>query len=109
MWTSRSGEPISAVAARRPESQRMLTFCSIGTRVGLTWRLSAFVPLKRLRVQNFAAASPSGSPSGVTTRLECISRPHCVSGLALPPPSGPRRQIGARLSSPTWPPGFAHL
>jgi hypothetical protein len=67
----------------------MLSFSSIGTRVGLTWRLSAFVPLNSLRVQNWTAASPSGKPSVVTTRLACISSPHWVYGRRLPLRSRP--------------------
>jgi len=38
----------------------------------------AVVPLNFWRVQNATAASPSGKPSGVTTRLECIMIPHTV-------------------------------
>jgi hypothetical protein len=40
--------------------------------------LSALVPLNSSRVQNFAADNPSGNPSWVTARLECISIPHTV-------------------------------
>src|SRR4051812_10147412 len=47
-WTSRAGSPSSAVAWRMFSSQRTLSFASIGTRVGLTRRLSAFVPLNVL-------------------------------------------------------------
>jgi hypothetical protein len=68
------------VAWRMFSSQRMLSLASIGTRVGLTRRLSAFVPLNLARVQNLIAASPSGSPSVVTARLACISnRRRCAS------------------------------
>jgi hypothetical protein len=42
---------------------RLLSFCSIGTRVGLILRLSAAVPLNFFRVQNLTVAKPSGSPS----------------------------------------------
>ena len=56
----------------------MLSFFSIGTRVGLTFFLSAAVPLNFFRVQNFTAASPNGSPCVVTARLECISIPQTV-------------------------------
>ena len=43
---------------RRFSSQRMLSFCSIGTRVGLILRLSAAVPLNCCRDQNFTADEP---------------------------------------------------
>jgi hypothetical protein len=62
-------------------SQRMLSFSSIGTRVGLILRLSAFAPLNFLRDQNLIAANPSGKPSVVTARLECIKMPHAVYSL----------------------------
>ena len=65
-------------------SQRMLSFLSIGTRVGLIRRLSAFVPLNLARVQNLIAASPNGSPSVVTARLACISKPQTVCILSRP-------------------------
>lgn len=41
-------------------------------------RLSAFVPLNFFRVQNLIAANPSGRPSVVTARLECMRIPHTV-------------------------------
>ena len=50
----------------------------MGTRVGLTFRLSAAVPLNFSRDQNFTADRPSGSPSVVTTREACMSSPHTV-------------------------------
>lgn len=50
----------------------MLSFCSIGTRVGLILRLSPAVPLNLLRDQNFAAVRPSGNPSSVTAKLDWI-------------------------------------
>lgn len=53
----------------------MLSFCSIGTRVGLILRLSAAVPLNLERDQNFAAVSPRGKPSGVIAKLACIKSP----------------------------------
>jgi hypothetical protein len=59
-------------------SQRTLSFCSIGTGVGLTLLLRALVPLNFWRVQNLTAARPSGTLSVVTTRLECISSPQTV-------------------------------
>ncbi len=40
-------------------SQRMLSLCSIGTRVGLIFRLRAAVPLNFCRVQNLMAAKPT--------------------------------------------------
>src|SRR3989338_2774356 len=81
IWTHRSGAPINSVERRRLSSQRMLSFCSIGTRVGLTLRASAFVPLNFSRDQNFAAVSPSGKPSGVTARLACMSMPQIMCWL----------------------------
>src|SRR5947208_4128073 len=46
--------------------------------VRLTLFLSAAVPLNFLRVQNLIAANPSGRPSLVTARLECIRMPQTV-------------------------------
>jgi hypothetical protein len=51
---------------------------SMGTRVGLIFLLSAAVPLNFSLVQNLTAHSPSGSPSVVIARLECINIPHAV-------------------------------
>src|SRR4051794_14912036 len=96
-WTSRAGSSRSAVAWRMFSSQRMLSLASIGTRVGLIRRLSAFVPLNLARVQNLTAASPSGSPSVVTARLACISRPQTVCILSWP--LAPRR-LGAVVITP---------
>jgi hypothetical protein len=59
-------------------SQRMLSLRSIGMRVGLTFLLSALVPLNFFLVQNFTAARPSGGPSAVTARLACINSPQTV-------------------------------
>jgi hypothetical protein len=56
----------------------MLFFFSIGTRVGLTRRFSAFAPWNLSRFQNLIAARPSGSPSRVATKLECIRMPQLV-------------------------------
>ena len=53
-------------------SHRMLSFFSMGTRVGLIFLLSAAVPLNLSRVQNFTAHNPSGNPAVVIARLECI-------------------------------------
>lgn len=78
MWTQRSGAPISSVDRRRLSSQRTLSFRSIGTRVGLIFRFSAAVPLNLSRDQTFTAVRPNGSPSGLTARLACSSRPHSV-------------------------------
>lgn len=63
---------------RKLSSHRTLSFFSIGTRVGLIFLLRLAVPLNFLRVQNFTAERPSGTPSIVTARLECISMPHTV-------------------------------
>jgi hypothetical protein len=43
-------------------SQRSLSFCSMGTRVGLIFFLSAAVPLNFDRVQNLMAEMPRGTP-----------------------------------------------
>src|SRR5437764_4876942 len=55
-------------------SQRVLSFLSIGTRVGLIFFLSALQPLNSLRVQNFMAVRPSGSPAVVTALLSRLAR-----------------------------------
>jgi len=67
----------------------MLSFFSMGMRVGLTFFLSAAVPLNFFRVQNLTADNPSGSPSIVTTRLECIRMPQTVCDLRRPALSRP--------------------
>ncbi len=72
--TQRSGAENSDADWRRFSSQGKLSFCSIGTRVGLTLRLRAFVPLNVCRDQNFTAASPSGRPSVVTASEACMSQ-----------------------------------
>jgi hypothetical protein len=77
-WTQRPGSPRSSTDCRRLSSQRTLSFRSIGTRVGLTLRLSAAVPLNFARVQTFAAVTPSGTPFSVTARLVCRRRPQRV-------------------------------
>jgi hypothetical protein len=59
-------------------SQRMLSFFSMGTRVGFTLLLSAAVPLNFFRFQNLTAVRPSGRPSVVTAKLECIRMPQTV-------------------------------
>ncbi|MGY4485179.1 hypothetical protein ACVWWR_004370 [Bradyrhizobium sp. LM3.2] len=46
-------------------------------------------PLEFLPVQNLTAASPSGSPSVVTARLECIRMPQTVRDLRRPALSRP--------------------
>ena len=65
-------------------SHRMLSFFSMGTRVGLIFLLSAAVPLNLSRVQNFTAHNPSGNPAVVIARLECIKIPQAVYILGLP-------------------------
>jgi hypothetical protein len=50
----------------------------MGTRVGLTLRLSAALPLNFSRDQNLAVVSPSGNPSVVTAREACMSSPQTV-------------------------------
>ncbi|MCY1158283.1 MAG: hypothetical protein MOP51_1306 [Citricoccus sp.] len=78
MWTQRAGSPNSSVVRRMLSSHRTLSFPSIGTRVGLIRLFRALVPLNVLRVQNLTAPRPSGRPSVVTARLECISSPQAV-------------------------------
>ena len=67
-----------AVDCYRLSSQRMLSFFSIGTRVGLILLLSASDTLNFLRDQNLIAVRPRGSPSVVTAKLECIRIPQPV-------------------------------
>ena len=68
----------------------MLSFFSIGMRVVLTeclppsMPLRALVPLNFLRVQNLAAARPNGTPSVVTTKLECSKSPQTVRVVGRP-------------------------
>src|SRR3954467_6195682 len=78
MWTQRAGAPSKAMDWRRFSSQRMLSLCSMGTRVGLILRLSAAVPLNCCRDQNFTADRPNGRPAVVTAREVCMRRPHTV-------------------------------
>src|SRR3954467_344915 len=78
IWTHRAGAPSKAMDWRRFSSQRMLSLASMGTRVGLTLRLSAAVPLNCCRDQNFTAERPNGRPSVVTAREECMRRPQTV-------------------------------
>jgi hypothetical protein len=59
-------------------NHRTLSSRSMGTLVGLTFRLRAAVPLNFFLVQNFTAARPSGSPSAVTARLAGIRTPQTV-------------------------------
>src|SRR5882762_1888624 len=75
MWMHRAGSPRSSVDCWTFSNHRMLSFFSMGTRVGLIFFLSAAVPLNFFRVQNLTAAKPSGSPSVVTAKLECIRMP----------------------------------
>ena len=63
---------------RRFSSQRTLSLCSMGTRVGLILRLRAAVPSNVWRDQNFTAERPNGRPCVVTTSEACMSRPHTV-------------------------------
>jgi hypothetical protein len=56
----------------------MLSFLSIGTHVGLILRFNALVPWNLSRFQNLIAASPSGKPSTVVTKLECMRMPQLV-------------------------------
>lgn len=61
----------------------------MGIRVGLIFFLRAAVPLNFFRVQNLTAANPSGTPSIVTARLECIRMPQTVCDLRRPALSRP--------------------
>ena len=56
----------------------MLSLRSIGTRVGLTRRLSAAVTLNFCRDQNLTAVTPRGRPSVVTASEVCMSNPQTV-------------------------------
>src|SRR5260221_13561782 len=78
IWMPRPGSPKSSVDCFRFSRHRMLSFFSMGTRVGLIFLLRAAVPLNLSRVQNFTAPNPSGSPAVVIARLECIKIPHAV-------------------------------
>jgi hypothetical protein len=96
MWTQRRGSLSKAVDCLRFSSHRTLSFSSIGTRVELIFFFSALQPLNFFRVHAFTAAIPSGSPSRVTTRLECKRIPHTVCSRGRPscpflPPYG--RQV----------------
>ena len=70
-------------------NHRMLSFFSMGIRVGLIFFLSAAVPLNFFLVQNLTAANPSGTPAIVTARLECIRMPQTVCDLRRPTLSRP--------------------
>ena len=67
--TQRAESPNWAVDCSRFLSQRMLSFSSIGTRVGLIFFFRAFVPLNVFRDQNVIAASPGGQA------LRCHNEP----------------------------------
>src|SRR3954470_10590368 len=84
IWTHRDGSPSRRVDCSRFSSQRTLSLASMGTRVGLTLRFKALVPLNLLRVQNLITASPIGGHSEVTARLECLRTPHSVWSRGLP-------------------------
>src|SRR6516165_11099941 len=96
----RDGSSSSLVEYFRFSSQRTLSLASMGTRVGLTFRFRALVPLNLLRVQNLIAASPSGSPSVVTARLECIRIPQTVCDLRRPHQSN--RLDNSRFTTVIW-------
>jgi hypothetical protein len=78
MWTQRSGCAIKSLDCCMFCSHRKLSFASMGIRVGLILFFSARVPLNFWRLQNLIAHRPSGSPSVVTARLECIKIPQTV-------------------------------
>ena len=59
----------------------MLTEC-LPPSMPLPW--SAWVPLNFLRVQSLIAARPSGRPSVVTARLECMRMPRIVCNRCRP-------------------------
>src|SRR5712691_7538033 len=88
IWMHRPGSLRSSVDCFRFSSQRMLSFFSMGTLVGLIFFLSAAVPLNFFLVQNLMAANPSGTPSIVTARLECIRMPQTVCDLRRPSYAG---------------------
>ena len=64
IWMHRPGSSRSSVDCLRFSSQRMLSFFSMGTRVGLIFLLSAAVPLNLSRVQNFTAAQSQRQSGG---------------------------------------------
>ena len=66
-------------------SHRMLSFFSMGTRVGLIFLLSAAVPFELvLESQNFTAHNPSGNPAVVIAkaRMHQDSTGRVHSGIA---------------------------
>ena len=71
----------------------MLSFSSMGTRVGLIFFLRALQPLNFFLVQNLMAASPRGNPSVVTARLECIMIPQIVRNRDRPTSSRPQLML----------------
>src|SRR5215468_672115 len=75
------GPPRNVTDCLTFSNHRMLSFVSIETRVELIFLLSASQPLNFFLVQNFIAASPSGRPSTVVTKLECIKIPQTVTKL----------------------------
>ncbi|TQE62327.1 hypothetical protein FF021_20790 [Leptospira noguchii] len=62
----------------RFSNQRKLSFSSIGIFVGLIFFFNALQPLNFFLFQNLIEANPSGSPSVVITKLECIRMPLAV-------------------------------
>lgn len=83
------GRTYVSTRPRALDSFERFLFHQRGTRVGLIFFLSAAVPLNFFRVQNLTAVSPSGSPSVVTARLECIRMPQTVCDLRRPAFSRP--------------------
>src|SRR6266700_1836513 len=100
IWTQRPGSLSSSVEYRKFSSQRMLSFCSMGTRVGLILRFRALAPWNLSRLQNLMAASPSGRPSTVVTRLEVHQ--DAAAGIQMGPswPSG--RASGDLFQDADW-------
>jgi len=89
IWTHRPGSPSSSVDCRTFSNHLTLSFLSMATRVGLIFFFSAAAPLNFSRVQNLAAVRPSGSPSLVTAKLECIRMPHTACDRRRPALSRP--------------------
>ena len=73
----------------RLSNQRMPSLFSIGTRVGLIFFFKAAVPLNFRRVKTLTAAKPSGTPSVVSAKLECMRMPQTVCDRTRPAFSRP--------------------
>ena len=80
IWMQRPGSSRSSVDhVLSSSSHRMLSFFSMGTRVGLIFLLSAAVPLNLSPESRISPRhNPSGNPAVVIARLECIKIPQAV-------------------------------